>query len=167
MDLAEFESQATVGIASESILIREGYYVGRTFCIGTGEGEIRATWFMEPDELKIRELDGSIIVVFSGEEIYAVETPAVVAQTDVVEEVVADSQEPAEEIVTEEAVVEEESTVAAEVEEADEQDSGPVSIPMTAAAETVDEESDVAAETEHEASASSEPEQGDGLSKAA
>ncbi|WP_436715780.1 hypothetical protein U8335_26415 [Roseiconus lacunae] len=72
-----------IGILSESILIREGYYVGRNFKIGTGDGEIRATWFMEPDEIKVRRLDGEIIVVFSSDEILGEQATPIEATTQV------------------------------------------------------------------------------------
>ncbi|KAA5540269.1 hypothetical protein FYK55_21830 [Roseiconus nitratireducens] len=57
------------GIVSESILIRDGFYAGRTF---VGQNH-RATWFMEPDELKIHGSDGAVVAVFRGDEIVAAE----------------------------------------------------------------------------------------------
>ncbi|MCD0462891.1 hypothetical protein [Roseiconus lacunae] len=77
------DSASGIGILSESILIREGYYVGRNFKIGTGDGEIRATWFMEPDEIKVRRLDGEIIVVFSSDEILGEQATPIEATTQV------------------------------------------------------------------------------------
>ena len=73
-----------IEIRSESILIREGFYVGRTFeiqvssrCNGSENPSLeqfRATWFMEQDELKIRSGEGTIIAVFVGDEIVCDET---------------------------------------------------------------------------------------------
>jgi hypothetical protein len=54
-------------IVSESILIRDGFYAGRTF----HAADHRATWFMEPDELKIFQTDGEVVAVFRGKEITA------------------------------------------------------------------------------------------------
>lgn len=63
------------GIESESILIRDGFYAGRTFEAQSSGNRFRATWFMEPDELKIHSDSGVVVGVFRGEEIGAVETP--------------------------------------------------------------------------------------------
>ncbi|MCA9139352.1 MAG: hypothetical protein KDB00_21405 [Planctomycetales bacterium] len=58
-----------VRISSESILIRDGFYAGRKF-EAEAEGEtFRATWFMEPDELKIHARGGTLLAVFQGDEI--------------------------------------------------------------------------------------------------
>ena len=61
-------------INSESILIRDGFYAGRTFEATVGGESVRATWFLEPDELKIRGPQGNVLAVFGGNEIVA--TPA-------------------------------------------------------------------------------------------
>ncbi|MCC9603122.1 hypothetical protein LOC67_21440 [Stieleria sp. JC731] len=138
----EENSVGEAGIASESILIREGYYVGRTFIIATGEEELRATWFMEPDELKIRDLEGSIVAVFAGEEIYALE---------------------AEE--TQQVTVEADSPAVA----ADEDDS-PVSIPMIAAhngQQDEEQQDEAEAECSEAAAEASEPDENEGISRAA
>lgn len=59
-------------IVSESILIRDGFYGGRTFHASAGARKIRATWFMEPDELKIRDERGEVLAVFQGDDIQAI-----------------------------------------------------------------------------------------------
>lgn len=56
-------------IISESILIRDGFYAGRTFEASAQGESFRATWFMEPDELKIHASGGVIVAVFQGDEI--------------------------------------------------------------------------------------------------
>ena len=53
-------------ILSESILIREGHFCGRSF----KTSGFRAIWFIEEDQLKVYEVDtGAIAVVFQGDEI--------------------------------------------------------------------------------------------------
>jgi len=42
---------------SDAVLIRGGFYVGRTFQLGT----YRAVWFMEDDEVKIHDAAGSVV----------------------------------------------------------------------------------------------------------
>jgi hypothetical protein len=58
-------------ISRESILIRDGFYAGRTFIASNGSDSFSATWFMEPDELKIRDPQGNVMAVFQGDEIVA------------------------------------------------------------------------------------------------
>ncbi len=41
----------------DSILIRDGFYVGRQFQLGT----FRAVWFMEEDEVKIHDASGALV----------------------------------------------------------------------------------------------------------
>jgi hypothetical protein len=53
--------------ASESILIREGFYCGRCFHLPG----FRAVWFFEEDELKVYRLSGELLAVFHGQEIVA------------------------------------------------------------------------------------------------
>ena len=56
-------------ITSESILIRDGFYAGRTFeAIALGQ-TFRASWFMEQDELKIHGTGGEVVAVYQGEAI--------------------------------------------------------------------------------------------------
>ena len=50
-------------IVSESILIRDGYYVGRRFNLGS----YRAVWFLEEDELKLYHASGELACVLTGE----------------------------------------------------------------------------------------------------
>lgn len=57
------------GITSESILICEGFYAGRTFHLASNQSAFQATWFMEQDELKIRSERGDVLAVFQGAEI--------------------------------------------------------------------------------------------------
>ncbi|WP_149496821.1 hypothetical protein [Roseiconus lacunae] len=147
------DSASGIGILSESILIREGYYVGRNFKIGTGDGEIRATWFMEPDEIKVRRLDGEIIVVFSSDEILGEQATPIEATTqvgaadDVSEEEsrdefdVAAQEESADDVAKDDA--EREIAVTADVEQAElavtevegevasESEEAPATIPIT------------------------------------
>lgn len=52
-------------ILSESILIREGFYCGRRFNLGSH----RAVWFLEEDELKIYTQGGDLECVLPSEEI--------------------------------------------------------------------------------------------------
>jgi hypothetical protein len=52
-------------IRSESILIRDGFYCGRRFDLGSH----RAVWFLEEDELKIYSRQGDLECVLSGEEL--------------------------------------------------------------------------------------------------
>ncbi|WP_182870528.1 hypothetical protein [Stieleria mannarensis] len=70
-------------IGSESILIRDGFYAGRTFHATAGDQTYRATWFMEPDELKIHGAGGALVASFQGDQIGA-EIPVV--ETTVLEE---------------------------------------------------------------------------------
>jgi len=53
--------------ASESILIREGFYCGRCFHLPG----FRAVWFFEEDEVKVSRLSGELLAVFHGQEILA------------------------------------------------------------------------------------------------
>ncbi|WP_147867349.1 hypothetical protein [Stieleria maiorica] len=108
------------GIVSESILIRDGFYAGRTFHATTAGDTYRATWFMEPDELKIHGAGGTLVASFQGDEIGA-EIPVV--EIAVVETPVLDEQDAQET-----------------------PDSEPVSIPMPAA----EEESATDLDSDHE-----------------
>lgn len=63
-------------IVSESILIRDGFYGGRSFHAVVGEESFRGTWFMEPDELKVRNSQGEVVGVFQGEQIEAAADPS-------------------------------------------------------------------------------------------
>ena len=54
-----------LSIVSESLLIRDDFYCGRSFHTAT----YRAVWFIEEDELKIHEASGSVVAVFQGDEI--------------------------------------------------------------------------------------------------
>ena len=65
------EEASAAKIVSESILIRDGFYGGRTFHAVAGDQPFRATWFMEPDELKIRDGQGEVVAVFQGDQIEA------------------------------------------------------------------------------------------------
>ena len=42
---------------SDAVLIRAGFYVGRTFQLGP----YRAVWFMEDDEVKIHDVAGALV----------------------------------------------------------------------------------------------------------
>lgn len=53
-------------IQSESILIREGFYAGRSFQLTTPEGTLHATWLMAPDELVISDPAGEVVASFTG-----------------------------------------------------------------------------------------------------
>ncbi|MEO1615008.1 MAG: hypothetical protein AAFV88_04110 [Planctomycetota bacterium] len=68
-------SPGSVQLLGESILIQDGYYGGRTFRARVGETLVSATWFMEPDELKIRSTDGTVVASFQGPEIIEVAEP--------------------------------------------------------------------------------------------
>lgn len=59
------EQESDSPITSESILIREGHFCGRSFKAKSH----RAVWFIEEDELKIHDLDGALVVAFKGDEI--------------------------------------------------------------------------------------------------
>ncbi|MCS7469178.1 hypothetical protein NZK35_21200 [Stieleria sp. ICT_E10.1] len=106
------EDENDAKIVSESILIRDGFYAGRTFH-ATAQGEtFRATWFMEPDELKIHGAGGALVASFQGEQIVA-NAPALqdVALEDVaLEDAASDDQD-----------------------ESSATDAGPISFPMPAA----------------------------------
>ncbi len=52
-------------IVSESILIRDEFYCGRRFDLGTH----RAVWFFEQDELKIFRKSGKLECILTGDEI--------------------------------------------------------------------------------------------------
>ena len=67
---ASADSDASEGGWTESLLIREGFFCGRSFVTK----HHRAVWFVEEDELKIRDQSGEIVAVFRGEEITSVET---------------------------------------------------------------------------------------------
>jgi hypothetical protein len=41
----------------DAVLIRDGFYVGRRFQMGT----FQAVWFMEEDELKIQDMNGNLL----------------------------------------------------------------------------------------------------------
>ncbi|MEM6473181.1 MAG: hypothetical protein AAF802_26705 [Planctomycetota bacterium] len=77
---SEDAPQAAVQLLGESILIVDGYYGGRTFRARVGESLLTATWFMEPDELKIRSSDGEVLASFQGEEMK--DLPVVAAETE-------------------------------------------------------------------------------------
>jgi hypothetical protein len=72
-DIAAAESSIT----SESILIRDGFYSGRTFETASAGETFRATWFMEQDELKIQASSGEIVAVFQGDQITGKDEAAV------------------------------------------------------------------------------------------
>lgn len=80
---ASTEPQPAAKIAAESILIRDGFYAGRTFDAIAGEQAYRATWFMEPDELKIHDAAGTVAAVFSGDEIQSVLVEELAEESDV------------------------------------------------------------------------------------
>lgn len=107
-------STAKPGITSEAIMIRDGFYAGRTFEMKVGDDPLRAVWFMEPDELKISDSQGNLVAAFQGDEIGAVRP--------VVETVDAEEAQP---------------TVT-----------GPISIPMPAADESVQAEKPSTVETD-------------------
>lgn len=65
-------------LLTESILIVDGFYAGRTF---HGSG-YRATWFMEPDELKIHVIGGGVVAVFQGDAICEVRPEPVVCDVE-------------------------------------------------------------------------------------
>ncbi len=52
-------------ILSESILIRDGFYCGRRFDLGSH----RAVWFLEEDVLKIYSSQGELKCVLTGEQL--------------------------------------------------------------------------------------------------
>lgn len=52
-------------IISESLVVRDDFYCGRSFNTGT----FRAVWFIEEDELKIHGADGTVVAVFQGDAI--------------------------------------------------------------------------------------------------
>ena len=64
----------TTGIECEAILIVDGFYAGRTMTAVANNVTFRATWFMEPDELKIRDSTGAVVARFAGDEIVDVKT---------------------------------------------------------------------------------------------
>ncbi|QEG41061.1 hypothetical protein [Roseimaritima ulvae] len=45
---------------AESIMIRDGFYCGRNFRFGT----LRAVWFVEEEQVKIYQADGSLLHAF-------------------------------------------------------------------------------------------------------
>jgi hypothetical protein len=51
--------------ASEAMLIRDGFFCGRRFRFQN----YHAVWFLEEDELKIRDLQGNAVVLLGSEEI--------------------------------------------------------------------------------------------------
>jgi hypothetical protein len=51
--------------ASEAMLIRDGFFCGRRFRFQN----YHAVWFLEEDELKIRDLDGNAVVLLATDEI--------------------------------------------------------------------------------------------------
>ena len=51
--------------ASEAMLIRDGFFCGRRFRFQN----YHAVWFLEEDELKIRDLDGNAVVLLCSDEI--------------------------------------------------------------------------------------------------
>ncbi|OUT63162.1 MAG: hypothetical protein CBB71_00690 [Rhodopirellula sp. TMED11] len=63
---AEQEAELEAKILSESILIREGFYAGRTFQLQTPQGSMQATWLMAPDELVVSDATGQILAIFQG-----------------------------------------------------------------------------------------------------
>lgn len=65
LDEVGHESESEKAIRNESILIRDGFYCGRRF----QAAQHHAIWFMEEDQLKIHDTDGSVVAVFSGEEL--------------------------------------------------------------------------------------------------
>ncbi len=68
-------------IVSESILIRDGFYSGRSFHAAVGDQTFRAIWFMEPDELKIRNAQGDVVAAFQGGQIKPPEPQTAVADS--------------------------------------------------------------------------------------
>ena len=52
-------------IQSESIVIRNGHFCGRSFV----SSHHRAIWFVEEDELKIQDASGEVVAVFTKDEI--------------------------------------------------------------------------------------------------
>ncbi len=64
------DSVNSVKIIAESILIRDGFFVGRTLKTAFH----RAVWFIEEDELKIYSADGKLLQVMRGGEIDPVES---------------------------------------------------------------------------------------------
>lgn len=121
---ADVADESLDPIVAESILIVDGFYAGRTF----ESASHRATWFMEPDELKVHGTDGTVQAVFRGEEIVA-EHPAEPIQVEIAAEI------------QEEALPDDPSEFVVEPAAAEE-DEMPASIPMTghaAAAEKTSE----------------------------
>jgi len=49
----------------DSVLIRDGFYVGRRFQLGN----FSAVWFMEQDEVKVRDASGSVVARFDAQAI--------------------------------------------------------------------------------------------------
>jgi hypothetical protein len=51
--------------ASEAMLIRDGFFCGRRFRLN----DFQAVWFMEEDELKIRDSGGGVLALLTGDQI--------------------------------------------------------------------------------------------------
>ncbi|WP_153556251.1 hypothetical protein [Roseimaritima sediminicola] len=68
--------------ATESILVREGFYCGRTFRFA----DHRAVWFVEEEEVKIYAADGSLLEVFSTENLTEPAPSVKLFQSDAEEE---------------------------------------------------------------------------------
>ena len=62
---SDSSSASSSPIRSESILIRDGFYCGRRFDLGSH----RAIWFLEEDVLKIYSQEGELESVLSGAEL--------------------------------------------------------------------------------------------------
>lgn len=139
---ATTESEA---ILSESILIVDGFYAGRTFEAASH----RATWFMEPDELKIHDQNSSVAAVFQGDQITA-DHPVVQHEPVTVHEpVLLEDSVVLEDSVQDQVVVESDVSVSDEESRdvAPEQEDLPVSLPISAAKKP---EKEAAAESEHD-----------------
>lgn len=61
-EAADHREGAAAGITGESILIRDDFYVGRQF----RTPRFRAVWFIEEDQLKIYDVQGSWLATLSG-----------------------------------------------------------------------------------------------------
>ncbi len=58
-------SQHAGDIEQETILIQDGHYCGRRF----RSAELEAVWFLEEEQLKLYHRDGSLLEVYSIEQI--------------------------------------------------------------------------------------------------
>ena len=75
------DGEESVADWTESMLIREGFFCGRSFVVESH----RAVWFIEEDELKIRDQSGEVVAVFRGAEITSEDSVETSDSDDVVE----------------------------------------------------------------------------------